>query len=69
VSVSNLKKVSYTQLSLFENQEVRDQKLKLEQTMDTIKITFGKNSINRAISELESSTIKARNHMVGGHHE
>ena len=69
VSVSNLKKVAYTQLSLFENQEVRDQKLKLEHTMDAIKMTFGKNSINRALSELESSTIKARNHMVGGHHE
>ncbi len=69
VSVSNLKKVAYTQLSLFENQEVRDQKLKLEHTMDAIKMTFGKNSINRALSELESSTIKARNHMVGCHHE
>jgi len=69
VSVSNLKKVSYTQLSLFENQASRDQKLKLEHTMDAIKMEFGKNSINRALSELESSTIKARNHMVGGHHE
>ena len=48
---------------------MRDQKLKLEHTMDAIKMTFGKNSINRALSELESSTIKARNHMVGGHHE
>ena len=69
VSVSHLKKISYTQLSLFENQASLDQKLKLEQTVDTIQIRFGKNSIRRVLSELEASTLKARNHMVGGHHE
>jgi DNA polymerase V len=69
VSVTQLKKVSYTQLSLFDNQEQRDHKLTLEYTIDKIKNTHGKNSIHRALSELEGSTIKARNHMVGGHHE
>jgi DNA polymerase V len=40
----------------------------LHQAMDDIKFKYGKNSVNRASSEFESSTIKARNSMIGGHH-
>ena len=35
--------------------------------MDEIKEKYGKNSVNRASSELRHSTIKARNDMIGGH--
>jgi len=35
--------------------------------VDEIKERFGKNSVNRASSELKTSTIKARNELVGGH--
>lgn len=69
VSVSHLKEVTFTQLSLFEDQALLDQENQVYQAVDFIKHTYGKNSINRASSELSTSTIKARNKMVGGHHE
>ena len=69
VSVSQLKEVTFTQLSLFDDQHLLDQENQLYQTVDNIKYTYGKNAINRGSSELSASTIKARNKMVGGHHE
>jgi DNA polymerase V len=69
VSVSQLKEVTFTQLSLFDDQTLLDQENQLYQTVDNIKYTYGKNAINRGSSELSASTIKARNKMIGGHHE
>lgn len=69
VSVSQIKEVTFTQLSLFDDQHLLDQENQLYQTVDNIKYTYGKNAINRGSSELSASTIKARNKMVGGHHE
>lgn len=68
VSVGNLMDQHTYQFSLFEDAERLIKEHKLHQAMDDLKFKFGKNSVNRASSELESSTIKARNTMIGGHH-
>lgn len=69
VSVSQLKTVTFTQMSLFDDQAHLDAENQLYETVDQLKYSFGKNVINRGSSELSASTIKARNRMVGGHHE
>jgi DNA polymerase V len=56
------------QYSIFEDAAQLEKEYKLESTIDEVKYKFGKNALNRASSELESSTIKNRNQMVGGHH-
>lgn len=68
VSVGNLLDQHVTQFSLFDDVELLAKEYRLHQAMDDLKFKFGKNSVNRASSELESSTIKARNSMIGGHH-
>ncbi|MDX9690967.1 MAG: Y-family DNA polymerase [Acholeplasmataceae bacterium] len=68
VSVGNLMKKTLHQFSLFDDERMLDKEYQLHQTLDQIKIKFGRNSVNRASSEFEASTIKARNKMIGGHH-
>ncbi len=68
VAVSGLTGKQDYQLSLFEDIEQSVKEEQLFAAVDDIKFRFGKNSVNRASSELESSTIKARNDMIGGHH-
>ncbi len=68
VSVGNLSDQHVYQFSLFEDVEHLMKEHHLHQAMDDIKFKYGKNSVNRASSEFESSTIKARNSMIGGHH-
>jgi DNA polymerase V len=69
VSVTNLVTPKFTQMSLFEDQDLLDDELNLYEAVDYIKHRYGKNAVNRASSLLPASTIQARNHMVGGHHE
>lgn len=68
VAATNLVEKKGYQVSLFEdvNEVMKEQTV--FSAMDEIKEKYGKNSVNRASSELESSTIKARNGMIGGHH-
>lgn len=68
MSVGNLLDQHVYQFSLFEDVNLLMKEHQLHQAMDDIKFKFGKNAVNRASSELESSTIKARNRMIGGHH-
>ncbi|MBM7453643.1 DNA polymerase V [Acholeplasma morum] len=68
ISVSSLMDNTIYQPNLFEDLDETYREFQLGVAMDEIKMRFGKNSINRASSELESSTIKARNKMIGGHH-
>jgi DNA polymerase V len=68
VSLSHLMEQHIYQFSLFEDPERLMRELKFHAAVDEIKYRFGSNSINRASSEFESSTIKARNKMIGGHH-
>mgnify|MGYP001404370174 CR=1 FL=1 len=56
------------QFSMFDEFIDFEREFQLHHAMDDIKSKFGKNSVNRASSELGSSTIKARNDMIGGHH-
>ena len=68
VSVGNLMKKTVHQFSLFDDERMLEKEYQFQSTIDHIKQKFGRNSINRASSEFESSTIKARNKMIGGHH-
>ena len=56
-----------TQLNLFENYEKIQQEEQINKTIDEIKNKFGKNSILKASSLLEDSTIIERNKKIGGH--
>ncbi|MFW5888857.1 MAG: DNA polymerase thumb domain-containing protein [Bacillota bacterium] len=67
VSATNLVEAKGYQVSLFEDIETVIKEHDLFSTVDKIKEKFGKNSITRASSELETSTLKARNKMIGGH--
>ncbi|HAX03149.1 MAG: hypothetical protein A2Y45_06920 [Tenericutes bacterium GWC2_34_14] len=68
VSLGGLSEQHVYQFSLFEDVDRLMKEHQLHAAMDDIKYKFGRNSVNRASSELESSTIKARNNMIGGHH-
>ncbi|PKK93687.1 MAG: damage repair protein [Tenericutes bacterium HGW-Tenericutes-6] len=68
VAVTNLSERHAYQFSLFEDAVMLEKEHALHLAMDDIKYKFGRNSVNRASSEFESSTIKARNRMIGGHH-
>jgi len=68
VAVTNLTDKQDYQFSLFEDVEQIIKEQQVFSAIDDIKFRYGKNSVNRASSELESSTIKARNDMIGGHH-
>jgi len=68
ISVTNLLENHIYQFSIFEDADQIIREQKLHSAVDEIKFRYGKNSVNRASSEFESSTIKARNKMIGGHH-
>ncbi len=68
VAVGHLMKKTVHQFSLFDDERMLEKEYQFQSTIDHIKQKFGRNSINRASSEFESSTIKARNKMIGGHH-
>jgi DNA polymerase V len=68
VSVTNLVTQPEIQINLFENVDKVIKEAEVFSAIDEIKFKFGKNSVNRASSELKASTIKARNDMIGGHH-
>ncbi len=67
VAVTNLTAQGPYQFSLFEDHETLIKEHDLFEAVDAIRHTYGKNSITRASSELESSTFKARNTRIGGH--
>ena len=67
ISVTNLVDKKGYQVSLFEDVNAVVKENAVFSAMDEIKEKFGKNSVNRASSELKHSTIKARNDMIGGH--
>jgi len=68
VGVGGLTNKNDYQFSLFEDVEKIVKEQQIFAAMDEIKIKFGKNSVNRSSTELASSTAKARNEMIGGHH-
>ena len=67
VSVGRLSNKDSLQLNLFEDFEIIKQEEKKEKTIDEITNIFGKNSILKASSLLEDSTVRDRNKKIGGH--
>ena len=58
---------TYQQLNMFEDDKEQIKRRNLQKTMDKLQNKFGKNSVLRASSLLEESTIKERNNFIGGH--
>lgn len=67
IALSGLKDDDTVQLDLFESFEDIVNKNKLDKVTDEITTRFGKNSLLRASSLFEDSTIKMRNNKIGGH--
>ncbi len=67
IRVTNLVEEFYVQLELFKdmNRVLKDHKL--HSSIDNIKFKYGKSAVLRASSLTESSTVQARNTMIGGH--
>lgn len=55
--------------NLFADTEKEEKERKLEKAVLSIRGQFGKNAILRGTSLLPKSTVRMRNHQVGGHHE
>ena len=58
---------TYQQLNMFEDGSEQIKRRNLQKTIDMLQTKFGKNSILRASSLLEESTIIDRNNFIGGH--
>ena len=68
ISTSQLADAGPYQFSLFEDAAQLVKEQRLYDTIDQLHDAYGNNSVTRASSELEASTVKARNRMIGGHH-
>ena len=58
---------SHQQLNLFEDEAKQEKRHNLQKAVDKLHSKYGNNSILRASSLLEESTIKERNEYIGGH--
>lgn len=67
INFGKLKINNHDQLNIFEPVEKQMRKHDLLKTMDKLQDKYGKNIVLRASSLLESSTVKERNNMIGGH--
>ena len=68
ISLGSLREKKMAQLDLFETIEEKHKKEKMAHAIDEVHKRFGKNSLLKASSLLEYSTIKDRNQKIGGHH-
>lgn len=64
---SSLTNSRIEQLDLFGNIDEENKDFKVEQTINSIKNKFGKNSILRGISYTDKATQRLRNKLIGGH--
>ena len=67
IALSKLEKNDSIQLNLFNPIEKIEKDNSINKTIDEITEKFGNNSLLKATSLLESSTIKSRNTKIGGH--
>jgi len=67
ISLSKLEKSTSIQLNLFDKVETLNNKNKINKTIDNITNKYGNNSVLKATSLLNNSTIKSRNNKIGGH--
>ena len=69
ICYGGLVKASHQQLNLFEDDEKQIKRRNLQKAVDKLHSKYGNNSVLRASSLLEESTIKERNEFIGGHHK
>ena len=69
IALGSLSDKNHIQLNFFESFEHKQEQDRIYKTLDQVHERFGKNSVLKASSLLENSTIKKRNHQIGGHHE
>ncbi|XIH16646.1 hypothetical protein C1N83_27950 (plasmid) [Priestia aryabhattai] len=67
ISLSNTSIQEKEQMSLFEDIDKRERAYALAKTNDEIRMRYRKNSVLRASSHLEHSTVRYRNGLLGGH--
>ena len=67
LSFGELSDATHQQLNMFEDDKEQLKRHRLQKTMDALQSKFGKNSVLRASSLLEESTIRERNEFIGGH--
>ena len=67
ISFGNLVPASYQQLNLFEDEKKQADRHNLQKALDILHSKYGKNSVLRASSLLEESTVRERNEFIGGH--
>lgn len=68
ISCGLLQKKENVQLNLFDNNEVVKEEKNINDTVDKIKIKYGKNSLLKATNLLDDSTAIERNQKIGGHY-
>ena len=67
ISFGGLAEATHQQLNMFEDDNKQINRRNLQKTMDLLQSKYGKNSVLRASSLLEESTIRERNEFIGGH--
>lgn len=67
ISLSKIEDDNYKQISIFDDEETIEKNDKITKTLDEITNKYGNNSILKASSLMEYSTIKKRNNTLGGH--
>ena len=67
INFGMLSDATHQQLDMFEDDKEQLKRHSLQKTMDFLQSKFGKNSVLRASSLLEESTIRERNNFIGGH--
>ena len=67
VSFGGLTDTSFQQLNLFEDSKEQSDRHNLQKALDLLHGKYGKNSVLRASSLLEESTVRERNEYIGGH--
>ena len=67
ISFGGLSPASHQQLNVFEDDEKQLARHNLQKALDVLHQKYGKNSVLRASSLLEESTVRERNEFIGGH--
>ena len=67
ISFGGLSPASHQQLNVFEDEEKQLARHNLQKALDVLHQKYGKNSVLRASSLLEESTVRERNEFIGGH--
>lgn len=67
ITANNTHPISYTQMTLFDDEEKEKEVENLQKTLIDIKKKFGKNAILKGLNFQEGATQRERNEQIGGH--